>query len=739
MQPDGTSIDCFASGDQYYHWLHDGQGFTIVQSTEDGFFYYAIENDGKLVPSVFKVGFTDPAGKGLKSWSKISENEYRERIKLFKKTDDSAGEKQISLKSVTLQRFHEGTLNNLVVFIKFKDDPDFSQNKARYDSIFNNSIISVNSYYREVSYNKLDIRSMLYPQNTDLSKTVPYIDYHDRSFYQPYNKVTNTNGYVDFSQQQQRLEGLLKNALEFVASQVSDTLILDKNNDGKIDNLCYVVRGKADGWNDLTWPHRSTLSGSIVKINGAKAYDYTFQVENTDVKTFCHEMFHLLGAPDLYHYSYDGLLPAGDWDLMESGFVHMGAYMKLRYADSTWIGSIPEITQSGRYSLKPLLSAVNNAYMFRNKEIDSTSFFVVEYRKKQEGTFEANLPGSGLLVYRINPKIDGNSDGPPDGVYIYRPNGTEKVNGDLSKAALSNVKGWALGTKSAPLFYTDDQSSGIKISDISEAGDSISFTVLLEKSNEANINSFFILGMTNTAVINKSAGTIYCNVSSGTSLKNAKPIISLSELATISPASGSVIDLSKPYSFTVTAENGSTRIWTVYANSDISNETNILSLELLNVEGEIVTINNETKTVNVVVPDNTDLTGLSVKIVASEAASITPEPFFVTDFRSPVTFEVKAENGTTVQWMVQITHINGTNFQQINDNLFELQKIGNEIALINRTEKNAQVALYNLNGRLIYTINIHEGSNILSLEPHQPCIIIVSNKQYRKVYKMVNL
>jgi hypothetical protein len=142
--------------------------------------------------------------------------------------------------------------------------------------------------------------------------------------------------------------------------------------------------------------------------------------------------------------------------------------------------------------------------------------------------------------------------------------------------------------------------------------------------------------------------------------------------------------------------------------------------------------------VNVVVPDNIDLAALSVKMIASDAASITPEPFFVTDFRSPVTFEVKAENGTTAQWVVQVTHINGTNFQRKNDNLFELQKIGNEIVLINRTEENAQVALYNLTGRLIYKGIIHVGANIFSIQHLQPYIIMVSNKQNRKVFKIVN-
>jgi M6 family metalloprotease-like protein len=72
-------------------------------------------------------------------------------------------------------------------------------------------------------------------------------------------------------------------------------------------------------------------------------------------------MFHSLGAPDLYHYSYDGLQPVYTWDVMETNLnppQHMGAYMKYKYGE--WITSIPVITSSGTYTLNPLTSSANN-------------------------------------------------------------------------------------------------------------------------------------------------------------------------------------------------------------------------------------------------------------------------------------------------------------------------------------------------------------------------------------------
>ena len=34
-QPNGQIINCFASGDEYYNYLHDANGFTIVKGEDD--------------------------------------------------------------------------------------------------------------------------------------------------------------------------------------------------------------------------------------------------------------------------------------------------------------------------------------------------------------------------------------------------------------------------------------------------------------------------------------------------------------------------------------------------------------------------------------------------------------------------------------------------------------------------------------------------------------------------------
>ena len=62
-QPDGTFIKAFSSGDEFYNWVHDNEGYTIVRSEIDGFCYYANED---LSPSKYRVGEIDPNIIGLR-------------------------------------------------------------------------------------------------------------------------------------------------------------------------------------------------------------------------------------------------------------------------------------------------------------------------------------------------------------------------------------------------------------------------------------------------------------------------------------------------------------------------------------------------------------------------------------------------------------------------------------------------------------------------------------------------
>jgi M6 family metalloprotease-like protein len=334
--------------------------------------------------------------------------------------------------------------------------------------------VSVYNYFKEVSYEQLELTSTHYPICA-LTTNLSFQDSNPRNYYMPYNATTNPNGYQNSYQRTLREHTLLRNAVQYIENQVPTALLIDADGDNRVDNVCFIIRGTSGAWADLLWAHRWSLFSFDVRIHNKRVWDYTFQPETQcNTSTLCHELFHTLGAPDLYRYDTAGT-PVGPWDLMSSGFVHMGAWMKYKYTQNTWISNIPVISGSGTFTLNPLTSPVNNAYKILSPYSNS-EFFIVEYRKG-EGLYESGLPGSGLLVYRINSLYDGNASGPPDEVYIYRPNGTVNNDGNVSSAHYgAHVNRTKINDETNPSsFLSNGNPGGLFIHQVGEPGETISF------------------------------------------------------------------------------------------------------------------------------------------------------------------------------------------------------------------------------------------------------------------------
>lgn len=469
-QPDGTVLHLFASGDEYYNWLHDKAGYTIIQSDIDGYYYYAQPEGEILVASSYKVNSIDPATTGLSPQLKFSESHIRKKI------DAMAIPTRRDLRPLS-----RNNLNNLAVYIRFSDQEEFSEPRSFFEQKFNDNSpdsVSLRNYYKEVSYDQLELITYHYPECPP-EISLSYQDEHPRAYFLPYNAETNPEGY-QYWERTEREHQLLADAIDFISSEVPEDVDIDYNDDGYVDNVCFVIRGVHSAWADLLWAHRWALYSNNAFINGLQVWDYTFQPENQNtVRVLAHEMFHALGAPDLYHYNFDGISPAGPWDIMESGFVHMGAHMKYKYGG--WIPTVPEITESGLYYLNPLGIEENNCYKIASPN-SPNEYFVVEFRKRDPDTFDRNVPGSGLLIYRIIEGINGNANGPPDEVYIYRENGTLDQNGSIVRAHFTEDEyRVAFNDFTDPsCFLSTGNSGGINLSNISSVGEQISFQVNLD-------------------------------------------------------------------------------------------------------------------------------------------------------------------------------------------------------------------------------------------------------------------
>ncbi|MCF7913090.1 MAG: M6 family metalloprotease domain-containing protein [Candidatus Cloacimonetes bacterium] len=466
-QPDGTVLALLASGDEFYNYLHDTEGYTIVQHPETGYYVYAEESRGELTASDNIVGETNPVELGIMPHLGISKAEYQERRRRFDVPE------RYESRAPT-----EGTLNNIVVYIRFADQSEFPEPRSEFDPLFNandGETPSMYSYYNEVSYETLTISSTHYPV-VEMTSNLSYQAAEPRGYYSPYNYISNPEGYDGWEERAFREQNLLADAIEYIAAEVPTDLDIDGDDDGQVDNVCFIIRGGNDAWAELLWAHRWSLYMADAYINGLQVMDFTFQPRTqVEVGTLNHEMFHALGAPDLYHYNNSIYAPAAMWDLMESGNGHMTAYMKYKYGH--WIDELPLISESGTYTLYPMSEGTGNVYRIASS--NQMEYFVLEYRKRIPGTYEMNLPGEGLLIWRVDASLDGqgNADGPPDELYLYRPGGDNNSNGNPAGAAFNADYGQTeFGDDTNPADWLQHGGYGdIFIHQVGSAGDSISF------------------------------------------------------------------------------------------------------------------------------------------------------------------------------------------------------------------------------------------------------------------------
>ena len=469
-QSDGTIIHCFVTGDEFHRRVHDKDNYSIIRDPATGYYVYAIIKGDKLLPTSYIVGMCDPKTLLLQPGYDVSATLIdRNREALLKSVQ------------VTVQPPTKGNFNNLVISIRFSDQGTTNLTLQDYENKFNSLTgVSLKSYYKEVSNSQLNITSHFFPipQNQTI---IEYQDSHPKAYYTSYHQTDNPLGYKD-NEWIEREQTLFKNAIQQVKSQIEQSLVnFDVNNDGFIDNIVFVMQANPDIGGIIIWPMTSSLLSAQVFIGNKQVIQFNKQLSSLFIPDLIsHEFFHSLGAPDLYHYINNDINPVGAWDIMGlTNTQHMTTYMKWKYGK--WFSTVTEITKPGTYTLKPVSQSPFACYKIPSP-LNPNEYFMVEYRKK-EGLLESTIPPNyddGLIIYRINTLVQsGNSMGPPDEIYVYRTDGDLITDGDISKAAYSlNVSKTSFNFETNPsCFLSNGEPGWIDVSNVTTAGNSISFTV----------------------------------------------------------------------------------------------------------------------------------------------------------------------------------------------------------------------------------------------------------------------
>ena len=368
------------------------------------------------------------------------------------------------------------TVHNLVLFAQFEDTSEYNFMDGRADEIRQmcedkDTVRSLAGYIDAISYGQMQVE-FHYPQLADGVIT-------------PYKMTQSEDSYLNADLA----------ALEVLENiEVAEDTPLDGNNDGIIDNVILIVDASAETMSDLFWPGAFGLNGVTINgkysgmVNVHNSYSVFENYISGGAGVLCHEFLHSVGYPDLYRANDRSGVPVGQWDIMAANSVFVQyplAYM--RASVSGWLDA-EDITENGYYTLSPASSDSGNRLYLLKTPLSDTEFFAVEYRQqgaKYSEEMDVKIYGSGMVVYRVNTEVTGNYKYGKDQIYVFRPSetGLDAGEGDLYS---SNYGGEGMATEigsldfadgitDGALVYSDGTNSGIKISEITMDGDTLSF------------------------------------------------------------------------------------------------------------------------------------------------------------------------------------------------------------------------------------------------------------------------
>lgn len=232
--------------------------------------------------------------------------------------------------------------------------------------------------------------------------------------------VTLPNGYSYYGQNDDygydmRPKEMVKEACQAVDGSV-DFSKYDWDGDGEVEEVfvVYAGNGEHDTNNqpNLIWPHMDNLANykEQLTLDGVTINTYACASElNSDktlsgIGTFCHEFSHCMGFPDMYDTASDGNnFGMGSWDLMDYGSYNGYGYVPAGYSGYEkmvcgWTTPI-ELDKPMTVNGMERLADMGQTYIIYNKG-NRNEYYILENR--QQSGFDKYLPGSGLLIERVD-------------------------------------------------------------------------------------------------------------------------------------------------------------------------------------------------------------------------------------------------------------------------------------------------------------------------------------------------
>jgi M6 family metalloprotease-like protein len=429
-QPNGEEITVKMKGDEWMKGMESEDGYSLLYD-EDNYIVYAILNEkGDRVPSKIIAQDVELRSEEAKNLLKNIpkklpySKEQKEIFRQLRNIKEKATFRSRSPQSAI------GTAKAICALIGFSDSP-FQYTREDFDQLMNqvgyrNGMQkgSVRDFYLENSYGQLELI---------VTVVGPYMAKHEYAYY----------GENDRNGEDMHPEELAKEASVFAFSEPDvNPADFDNDGDGYIDtfHFLYAGYGEESGASaNHIWAHKYGFFPALTYGN-KKLDTYSCSPElrgrtgtnMTYIGPICHELCHVFGAPDYYDADDGEFDGTGNWDLMAGGSwnnsgatpAHINMFQKIDF------GWVDPVELASPQTVEDMPNSAENPVAYVIKSTDPNEYYVLENRQKIG--FDANVPGTGLLIYHVNYKISNFWQNTvntkhPQGVYVVAANSNYEI------------------------------------------------------------------------------------------------------------------------------------------------------------------------------------------------------------------------------------------------------------------------------------------------------------------------
>lgn len=401
----GKTVIIYMRGDEYQKYAVTEDGYTLLNDAS-GWWYANLANDGGITKSSYMLMPFEDESFELKQFKANCPKGITPN-RLEQSQSNRIQDSYIASSNSPIV----GERHALVILMQYKDLA-FKKSREDFEALFNTlnyqeggAAGSVRDYYRFASQSQLDYVSDVYG---------PYTAKNNMRYY----GGNATSGGSDSNPLELCIE-----AIKSLPEDV-DFSLYDNDGDGVVDNVHIIYAGygeEAGASSDAIWahefPHRISLKNEV----GYSFSGYSCSPELrgnrgsniTNIGVICHELGHALGAMDYYDTNYgtggeyEG---TGQWDIMASGSWNDNGRMPPNfnpYVRSTVFGwNNQEILEPNQHLSMPRMEVDNSeqSIIYRVETGKEGDYFLLENRQKY--SFDAALPGAGLMIYHVHPNID---------------------------------------------------------------------------------------------------------------------------------------------------------------------------------------------------------------------------------------------------------------------------------------------------------------------------------------------